>query len=134
MTPRPEADVLRVFVPGIVTNQLNGAQGWHWSRVAKERKEWRARTVTMVRSRRHEAPFVPTVPKRITFTAHVWSRFDDDSLPATMKSVRDGLIDAGLIHADGPTSGHVFEYKQIVDRQRRGVQIEARALVPDGAQ
>jgi hypothetical protein len=67
-----------------------------------------------------------TTPKTVTFTAHVARKFDSDGLQAAMKSIRDGLQDCGLIHSDGPDSGHVFEYAQLVDRARRGVEITVR--------
>lgn len=42
--------------------------------------------------------------------ARVWNLFNDDGLRAALKPVRDGLMDARVIHSDGPRSGHGFVY------------------------
>jgi len=71
----------------------------------------------------------PASPKRVTFTAYVWNRFDDDSLPVTMAPIRDALMTARFIHSDAPTTRHVFSYAQILSRERRGVEITVEALL-----
>jgi len=57
-------------------------------------------------------------------TAHTWNHWDDEEgVNAACKPLRDGLVDARVIHSDAADSGHVFSYAQIVDRARRGVEI-----------
>lgn len=115
-----------IFVPGKLVNVLNGSHG-HWSRRARWAKQWRERAyLTMLTTPK----FMQAVsagdaatPKRITFTAHTHNRVDSDGLAAMLKPSRDALKDAGIIHDDGPDSGHVFEYAQVIDRAHRGVAI-----------
>lgn len=114
---------LEVWVPGPLTNPMNGSHG-HWSTHYRWAKDWRERT--------HQHLFAaigafrlynPREAKRVIFTAHTARRWDTDNLAAGMKPCRDALKDAGLIHDDGPDSGHRFEYAQRIDRQHRGVLI-----------
>ena len=117
---------MTVFVPGPLRNPLNGQRDI-WQKHRRWAKQWRERTAERLRlalltPRRLEVD--PRTPKRITFTAHVASLWDDDNLPAGLKSIRDGLRDGGIIHDDGPASGHTFVYAQVRDRANRGVEIE----------
>jgi hypothetical protein len=113
-----------VFVPGRLTNPLNGPHR-HWSQRARWAKEWRTRVVIHVgaalgqRGRRLPAP---ERPKRITFGANTGRTWDDDNLRAGLKPVRDGLIAAHVIDDDGNPQ-HEFIYRQEVDRGRPGVRI-----------
>lgn len=114
---------LRVFVPGVLRNPLNGSWG-NWRKHAKAARTWREKTAmcvfgTVGRRRTSDSH----QPKRITFCAQVGAPWDDDNLPAAIKPIRDGLVDARIIHADAPDSGHVFAYTQVVNRKERGVQI-----------
>jgi hypothetical protein len=117
--------ILEIFVPGTLRNPLNGSWGG-WHKHAKLAKDWRERTATAIlvkwivsgRPGRN-----PRGAKAISFTAHVGRHWDDDNLPAAIKPIRDGLVDAGLIHSDAPDSGHTFTYAQCVDRNARGVKI-----------
>jgi hypothetical protein len=122
--------LLEVFIPGNLRNPLNGSWGG-WPKHAKLAKQWRERTATrflvqwIVAGR---PPRTPTIPKVITFTAHVGRHWDDDNLPAAIKPIRDGLVDAGVIHSDAPDSGHTFTYAQCVDRNDRGVKITIHSI------
>ena len=140
--PRPllsPSTILAAFVPGALRNPLNGSAGRHWAVRARWARQWRGATAMLVRAFERGAAPDPAAPKRVTFVAHVWQRFDDDGLRAALKPVRDGLGDAGLIHDDSPRSGHVFDYRQLVDRRRRGVEIVVELLgepasPPEGAE
>jgi hypothetical protein len=121
-----------VFVPGPLFNPMNGSHG-HWSKRARWAKGWRERTGMLLLSYLGQhyyftAPPRATEPKVVTFHAQTGARWDDDNLRAGMKPIRDACKDAGLIHDDGPDSGHVFEYTQAINRQQRGVRITIRAL------
>jgi len=126
------ADIARlsVFVPGPLVNPMNGSHG-HWAKHARWARTWRERAYLALfrdfMERRHlgSGPRMADgrVPKRITFLAQTGARWDDDNLRAGMKPIRDALKDAGIIHDDGPASGHTFCYEQIVNRKERGVQI-----------
>lgn len=116
--------MLTFFVRGIVKNPLNGSHG-HWRVRAAWAKQWRQQTIYAADKAMGCAFHVESMddPRRITFTAHVARRFDDDNLAAICKPVRDGLQDAGIIHNDGPDCGHTFVYKQVVDKVNRGVEV-----------
>lgn len=129
--------LLDVFVPGKVTNPLNGSHG-HWSVRAKWAKDWRTRTrvyaeharsaVATLLDARGKSAEAARRPKRVTFTLHVWRRFDDDALGPCAKPCRDGLVDAGVVDSDGPKAPHQWVYEQRVDRKRPGVRIVVTAL------
>ena len=121
---------LEVFVPGKLANPLNGSHG-HWTTRAKWAREWRARTHNRlwVAMRQHGLPHdfarveQSDRPKRVSFLVQTHNPVDDDALPGMCKPARNGLKDAGIIHNDGPESGHVFTYAQAVKRDHRGVLI-----------
>lgn len=109
-----------MFVGGRLRNPLNGSYG-HWAKHARWARDWRERTHLAIFEAVAAGPEAvfraaqrmdPKAPKRVTFAALVPSRFDDDNLAACCKPLRDALKDAGLIHHDGPQSGHAFVYKQ----------------------
>lgn len=113
-----------VFVPGRLTNPLNGPHR-HWSQRARWAKEWRTRVVIHVGAALgQQGGRLPAAaaPKRITFMARTGRTWDDDNLRAGLKPVRDGLIAAGVIDDDGGDR-HEFVYRQHVDRRHPGVQI-----------
>jgi hypothetical protein len=117
---------LIAWVPGRLRNPLNAGKGEHWSATARERKAWRERTFLCVKSAMNESKwrYGAGWPKLVVFTAYVWNLYDDDGLSAALKSVRDGLVDAGILNRDDPKSGHKFEYRQQIERSRhRGVEI-----------
>lgn len=118
---------LVAWVPGRLTNPLNGAHG-HWAVKAKERKGWRERTMLCCRDamRRANWRWQAGDGKHVVVTAYVWNLYDDDGLAASLKSVVDGLKDAKLIDDDGPKSGHVFERRQVINRKHRGVEVVVR--------
>ena len=116
---------LVVFVPGHPRNPLNGSWGG-WLKHARQAKRWREATalaVYVALGRARARVRDPAVPKRITFTVRTWNPWDDDALPAVVKPCRDALVEAGVLHGDGLQHGHVFRYRQRVDRSRRGIDI-----------
>lgn len=122
---------MTIFVAGRLRNPLNSSWG-HWAKHARASKDWRTRTAQEVLvecvMRRPRQTFLPTAPKRITFTAHTWNRWDaDEGVNAACKPLRDGLVDARVIHSDAADSGHTFVFRQVVDRTRRGVEITIEA-------
>lgn len=128
---RVVAPLLEVFVPGVLENPLNGKLARaHWSAKSKWSNSWKGRTwavlrTTSVLAASRDALLGLTQPKHIHFEAHTGAPWDDDAIPAGCKPARDALIGA-LIHSDGPTSGHLFTYSQVVDRKQRGVKITVR--------
>jgi hypothetical protein len=125
----PPRDRIVFFVPGKLSNPLNGSWGsWrkHW-RIARD---WRERTVQYAACALDWTPLArgsERTPKRVTFRAHTARPWDEDNIRAAVKPLRDGLMNARLIHDDSPTSGHLFVYEQVVDRTRRGVEITVEA-------
>jgi hypothetical protein len=129
-----QGGALVVFVPGRPRNPLNGSHE-HWSKRAKWAKGWRENTNTRlylasVGGRRSLTDWLDTTPrwpwgeasapKRITFTIHGPSRFDDDNLRAVCKPVRDSLKDMGVIDDDRPSAGHTFHYEQAPPKRAAG--------------
>ncbi|HJY45834.1 MAG TPA: hypothetical protein VJ301_14525 [Propionibacteriaceae bacterium] len=116
-----------------LTNPLNARE--HWSRRAKRAARQRSLVaLTLFKAlgtRSLEVP--PTRAKHVTFTAYVGRGFDDDNLQAALKSIRDGLMEAHVIHGDGPRHGHVFEYEQRrgIPTAKQGVRVSVRLLDPD---
>lgn len=100
-------------LPGLeLVNPLNRRE--HWT-ARRKRAETHRETVCLatwreIRRLRRSLAVGSTRPKRIVFECWRPRRFDDDAIPAALKHLRDGLQDAGLIHHDGPKSGHVFVY------------------------
>ena len=116
--------MLSVFVPGRLTNPLNGSFGT-WFKHARIARGWRERTAQAFWAEKYAHgrwALNPMAPKRITFTAHVGATWDDDNLPAAIKPCRDALQGI-VIHTDAPGGGHTFCYRQVTDRANRGVQI-----------
>ena len=126
--------LLEVFVPGKLRNPLNGSWGG-WRKHARLAKDWRERTAQRLFMEQRVSRSMPaaslSTPKRITFTAQVGARWDDDNLPAAIKPIRDALVGL-VIHADDPGAGHEFVYRQTVNRSERGVRITVHSLfLPD---
>lgn len=128
--------MIHFFVECKLRNPLNGSHGY-WASAAGWRKRLREKTrVTALCSefaRRRDRAFAAR-PKRVEFRAHVWNLYDQDGLRAALKPVLDGCRDCGLIHSDGPGSGHVFAYAQQIDRARRGVEVTVDLLAERQAQ
>lgn len=119
---------LRVFVPGILKNPLNGSWGG-WRKHARLSKTWRERTAQCVFAATLGKPLFSTeTPKRVTFTAHVGAQWDDDAIPGACKPLRDSLVDCRVLASDAPDSGNVFIYRQVTDRAHRGVEITVEVL------
>lgn len=116
---------MTIFLSRPLKNPLNGSWGNHYKH-ARIARTWRELTAAMIlvewinagRPARN-----PMTPKTVTFVAHVGAGWDDDNLPAAIKPIRDGLVDAHVIHSDAPNAGHTFVYRQVIDRKRRGVEI-----------
>lgn len=123
---------MTVFVPGPLTNPLNGSHG-HWSKHRKWAEDWRERThhhlwlalrtqLPRVNAVRMDAAYAAR-PKVVRFLAKTGNSVDDDNLRAMLKPCRDALKDARIIHDDAKHSGHTFLYDQVIDRAERGVLI-----------
>ena len=119
------------WLPTRLVNGLNRRE--HWAPTARRAQLQRDGVAAAVhaalgRTYRIQAP--PSQPKRVIFEARVGRLMDDDGLQAALKHVRDGLQDCGLIHNDGPTSGHTFEYFQWgnAPRRDRGVRVVVELL------
>jgi hypothetical protein len=132
-TARPACDAEAIWVPGKLVNPLNARQGWKavWARSKRARSltATKARWWDMDRNLMWGTIGYARIPKRITFVAHVGGKWDDDNLPAAIKAYRDGLVDARIIHADDPDSGHVFVYRQVIDRAHLGVEIRVDDVI-----
>jgi hypothetical protein len=120
--------MIDVFVPGPLTNPMNGSQGGHWSKHSRWARQWRERTAERFRvfllTDGRRLTIDAAAPKRIAFYAIVFNRFDGDGLEAALKPCRDALKDAHIIDDDRDSAGHVFGYEQHVDRKgARGVRI-----------
>lgn len=133
-------ELLAVFVPGRLVNPLN-ASAWGWQKRSRTAKAWKERTAAAIfeaeegnRSVVYSLPFAKRMeaagPKRVAFTARVFNRFDSDGLQASLKPVRDALVDCGVISGDADRDGHRFTYEQVIDRQNRGVTIRVALVGP----
>jgi hypothetical protein len=117
-----------LFCPGQLVNPLNGAHG-HWSQASRYRKTWRAKVkACWLASGRRDDLGAPTVAKRVWLAAYTWNVLDHDGLHAALKPILDGLVDAGVLHSDAPSSGHSVIYSQQIRRGGRGVEITVEAL------
>ena len=120
--------MLSFFVPCRLQNFAN--HGGHWRGKAGYQKRLREGCQLIGQAL---AQKVPAGPLRIRLKARVWNLFDEhDGLRNACKPLVDGLVRARVIADDGPASGHQFLYAQVVDRTRRGVeiQIESREDTP----
>lgn len=128
--PGLRSGVLEVWVPIRPENPLRGGH-FHWSkrhRWVQLRREATALYVWQALGGQR-LPWLAGEPKLVTFTIYC-AGFDDDNLRQVCKAFRDGLQDAGVIHHDGRSSGHVFRYHQVVARgpgARRGFLITVQA-------
>lgn len=137
-----------VFVPGKPVNPKNvKGMGLHKHRRlirhARERAQ-KAMLETSCAFPGRRWPWPADQPKRIRFIAHLPRLVDDDNLAYAISPIRDALGDMGLIGKtpgtwrgpgrvkDGPHDGHVFEYSQVVDKSRHGVEIIVQ-LAPEGS-
>lgn len=82
--------VLDFIIPGAPKISANGSHG-HWALKAKERKMWRGLVVIAVGNRR---PLNPLEIAKVTFIRATCREPDYDNLTASMKAIRDGLVDA----------------------------------------
>jgi len=122
-------ELLAVFVPGKLVNTKNARL--HYMAESRYKRGWRERTTLAVFEadlwRQSQSTFFPGwdhTPKRITFAARTHGKLDSDGLQVSLAPVRDAMIQCGVIHDDGPDSGHVFDYlPSVIDRANRGVTI-----------
>jgi hypothetical protein len=107
-----------VAAPIKTTNPLNGAHG-HWIVRSKARKAQRDGIRLFLQAHYGKQPWRVTFPVEIMLVRVAPSNgLDDDSLPASMKSIRDGITDwLGL--KDDRTPDIVWRYGQ--RRGARGV-------------
>ena len=122
MRPLPPPLTMTLFVPGQLTSRLNGSSSRaHWSAISRASAEWKTRTrLTWLMAGQPQWDG----PARVTFTAYVGRLWDDDNLPAAIKSIRDTCVPLILGGDDGPRCGHTFAYRQEVrPASARGVLI-----------
>jgi hypothetical protein len=115
---------MTAIIPGQLRNYANGRV--HWRVEADYRKQWR--TVVALTTRAWAAAARPEALKHVHLEAWTYHRFDDDGLRNACKPIVDGLVDAGVLHSDGPDSGHVLSYSQAIKRKDRGIRITIEAL------
>jgi hypothetical protein len=121
-TPRLEKGCMEFWVPLRLVSPLNVREHWsRRSRRAQRQREAVCAVLHQVLGERWSLEAPADRPKRVQFTAYVGRLLDDDNLVAALKSVRDGLQDAGVISGDSPREGHVFTYSQL-DGQPIGTQ------------
>lgn len=118
------------FIPGQLANAQNSLSRAHWTVKMAWARSWHDRTNLCFGPAARERPWPPSLPKRVTFLAHVRRRFDDDGLRAALKPVRDELRALGLIQNDSPRSGHAVVYEQ--ELTQRGDEWGARHLRAGG--
>lgn len=123
-------DKLEFFVPVRLVSRLNRREHWALSahRARKERDAvalacWEAlgRTTRGRQVWRFVVP--PSRPKIILFVAYLGRGMDDDNLRGAVKSVRDGLQDAGVIDDDGPLHRFLYEQRTGIPPAERGVRV-----------
>lgn len=112
---------LTFFVPGKLSNPLNGSWGF-WYKHYRIGRKWRDDTAAAALATRGYWQVNLRMPKTITFTAHLGRLWDDDNLPAAVKPIRDEVVARFCLGDDGPKSGHKFQYTQVTDG-RRGVTV-----------
>lgn len=117
-----------IFVPGRLVNPLGSVR--HRMVEHKRRKAWQDRvTNALLALGYRRGDFDPAAPKRITLTAHVAARFDQDNLRAVLKPIPDALKERGVIQDDRDSAGHEFVYApQVIDRACPGVRVEVQMM------
>ena len=132
---REPGELVACFIDRPLTNPMNAkGYGGHWTKHMRWARTWKdaawsALYETSRKKRDQIAWPEATVPKCVSFIAHVSREWDDDNLRTAMKPARDALREAGVIDDDKPSAGHEFLYSQIVDRTRagkRGLEIRVR--------
>jgi hypothetical protein len=124
--PQRRGPTVRIFIPGALRNYANGRV--HWRTEAAYRKRWRLAVGLVARPVGLAA--LATEPKHIHLDAQTFNRFDADGLANACKPILDGLVDAGVLHSDGPSSGHLVTYAQAINRKERGVRITITPVAP----
>ena len=132
---KAEGELLAVFVSGKLVNPLN-ASAWGWQKRSRLARTWKDRVAHALFefTRGWGGIFTseprmwihPHEPKTVAFLAHTGGRMDGDGLQASLKPVRDALVDCGVISGDADRDGHEFSYSQRIDRANRGVEIRVR--------
>jgi len=125
---RREPQEIRLFIPGALRNYANGRV--HWRTEAAYRKRWRLVVGLEARQRGWATLAVPEAPKHVEILAWTFNRFDDDGFRNACKPIVDGLVDAGVLHGDGPASGHQITYRQAIHREDRGVWLTITPVAP----
>lgn len=117
----------RIFVPGPLRNPLNRKPTWQAEhRYRTTMKEGVANALLALGYWRG-ALGTPKLRKHVLFTAHVFHRFDSqENLRACLKGAPDGLVECGVLSDDRDSEGHLFEYRQVVDRAHPGFEVEVR--------
>lgn len=143
---REPGDLIAIFVPGKLLNPLNQS-AWIWQKRKRYASGWKDRVATAIFVDQYKGQGIVGVnmgwilfalemrehgPKRISFLASTHNAMDSDGLQAALKPIRDSLIACGVITGDADKDGNVFEYRQKIDRKRRGVEIRVQRLTTRG--
>lgn len=132
VSPPRHAEGVQFFVPCPIENHANRRE--HWRQERGYQKRLRDATYMLafkahILSHGRTQEIWGEAPKTVSLEAHVWNIFDEhDGLRNACKPLVDGLVRAGLIHDDAPSSGHQFLYTQVIDRKERGVLITIEPL------
>ena len=71
----------------------------HWSQVAGIKKTWKTKVIQECYGK---LPLKPLIKAHAIFTRHSSSEPDSDNLASSFKSIRDGLVSAGVLIDDNP--------------------------------
>ena len=117
---------MELWIDTRLVNPLNERE--HWGRRSKRnarQKDLVCLTLLQALGAKWHIEADPSRQKRVHFTAYVGRGFDTDNLQASLKAIRDGLVEARLIDGDAPRNGHVFTYSQVpgIPTAKQGVRI-----------
>lgn len=122
---KASGELLAIFVAGRLLNPLN-ASAWVWQKRVRYARAWKERIALAVLESGFR-PYSDFRDKHVTLTANTHNAMDSDGLQAACKPIRDALIVCGIISGDADKDRHMFEYRQRIDRARRGVEIRVEA-------
>jgi hypothetical protein len=121
---RGPGELLAIWCAGKLKNPLNGPQWGKQGLVkARYRLAWQERIALALLEHGGIRSIDPRQPKHVIFVASVFHRFDTDGLQAALKPIRDALVRCSVLSGDAERDGHTFQYAQVVDRKRLGIEI-----------